>query len=257
VTSSLSESLGGRHPGEWAQTFLATIKKPYTVDNVRAIESWMLKESGGGGGMFNPLNTTQPWPGSTPYNWNGGYPVRNYATWSDGISANATAIQNGYYSAILAALGRGNDPHGVLWALNASPWGTHYPIPLLTAPIPGWSSPTPAPAPPARLETPMGMVMHPRGQGWAIPVPGFNVVLLGAGASMQGDQPNGRTRIWRPNDPLLLERIAQKIAQLQDIAPTVEQIGEAHPGVPNGRGIVSVWDIDGHGDRRPYGGEWS
>jgi hypothetical protein len=50
---------------------------------------------------FNPMDTTEPWAGSTMYNSVG---VRNYATWGDGVSATVATLRNGFYPRLLPLL---------------------------------------------------------------------------------------------------------------------------------------------------------
>ena len=50
--------------------------------------------------------------------------VKNYATYQDGIDANAHALLNGRYTNILDALRAGNSAIAVAQAIQNSPWGT-------------------------------------------------------------------------------------------------------------------------------------
>jgi len=70
---------------------------------------------------FNPLDTTQPWPGSTSYNSVG---VRNYATWDDGVAATVATLRNGYYPDVIAVLNAGGPADRLVVAWANSPWGT-------------------------------------------------------------------------------------------------------------------------------------
>ena len=134
MTRSLAESLGAGHTASgWATDFLTAIGAPANARNVNAVVTWENHESGGGGGQFNPLNTTQTgFSGETPYNSNGGYPVQNYTTYADGIAANAQAFNSGArrglygYDRILAAFNdKGASIGDIFAAINASSWGTH------------------------------------------------------------------------------------------------------------------------------------
>ena len=107
---------------QWAADFLNKIGAPLTQDNIKFMVAWQRAESGGGGGQFNPLNTTQGgYPGESNLNSVG---VKNYQSYADGIDANAKVINNGLYGGILDALRRGNDALGAAAALTSSPWGT-------------------------------------------------------------------------------------------------------------------------------------
>lgn len=86
------------------------------------------------GARFNLLNTTQPWPNSTLFNvLRPGFGVRNYASYADGIHANAHVLQNGYYPELfhalrtndLKALGIGSTPAEDL-PHELRVWGTGY-----------------------------------------------------------------------------------------------------------------------------------
>ena len=92
MTGSLSESLGGNQPNQWAADFLKAIGAPTSNTNLSVVIDWMNHESGGGGGLYNPLNTTLVWPGSTPLNSVG---VQNYQSWKDGIAASAQTFTTG------------------------------------------------------------------------------------------------------------------------------------------------------------------
>lgn len=76
-----------------------------------------------GGAAFNPLNTTQTWPNSTFFNCLHRDPtgvclfgVRNYASFQDGIDANAYVLThtNGIYLALVNAL-KNNDLSSLGW----------------------------------------------------------------------------------------------------------------------------------------------
>jgi hypothetical protein len=51
--------------------------------------------------------------------------VKNYATYQDGIDANAHALMNGRYTNILDALRAGTSATAVAQAIADSPWGTN------------------------------------------------------------------------------------------------------------------------------------
>lgn len=53
----------------------------------------------GGTARFNPWNTTEPWPGATPYNYGkDGKPlVLNYPSARAGIGATLATLRNGHY----------------------------------------------------------------------------------------------------------------------------------------------------------------
>jgi hypothetical protein len=104
---------------KWASDFLTRLGMPVTSENVRAVVAWEKAE--GTKAQFNPLATTRSMPGATNFNKVG---VKNFASYADGIEANARALTNGRYGNILAALQRGNSAVSVAQAIAASPWGT-------------------------------------------------------------------------------------------------------------------------------------
>ncbi|HZR12418.1 MAG TPA: hypothetical protein VFC33_04135 [Acidimicrobiia bacterium] len=108
-------------PGQtqWANDFLTRLGMPVTSENVRAIVAWEKAE--GTKAQFNPLATTRSMPGASNFNSVG---VKNFASYQDGIEANAEALTNGRYPNILAALRRGDSAEAVAQAIASSPWGT-------------------------------------------------------------------------------------------------------------------------------------
>lgn len=86
----------------FATSVLKGIGAPVTGANIRSIEAWAQRE--GGGGTNNPLNTTQPMPGSTTFNSVG---VQNYSSANQGANATIITLENGLYGDILGALKTG------------------------------------------------------------------------------------------------------------------------------------------------------
>jgi hypothetical protein len=120
-TSSGTLNRSGVDSVQWARDFLTKLNMPITSENVRAIAAW--EQAEGTKASFNPLATTQGgFAGETRFNSVG---VKNYATYQDGIDANAHAIMNGRYTNVLDALRAGNSAHAVADAIANSPWGTH------------------------------------------------------------------------------------------------------------------------------------
>lgn len=89
-------------PWLWRFRLLRAIHARGTDQNRRLLGAWARAE--GGTAAFNPLNTTQPWPGATPYNSVG---VRNYPSAPAGIAATAATLVNGHYSGIVDDLRAG------------------------------------------------------------------------------------------------------------------------------------------------------
>lgn len=121
----MSFDLGGASIEQWATDFLFLIGAPVTATNVGTIVQWSNGE--GGGGRFNPLNTTEGGFGGTnlPGNSAG---VKNYPTYESGLDANVQAFVSGLrnhgYQHILDAL-MAQDQAAAFRAINQSPWGTH------------------------------------------------------------------------------------------------------------------------------------
>lgn len=133
MTHSLSQSLGGGSPVAWARDWLTRANFPVTLDNLRVVYSWEYAESGAGGGMWNPLNTTQGgYPGETNANSVG---VKNYVRRDDGLDANARVIRNGFYRDAVSWFANGTNAIATRDAIVRSPWGTKV-LPLLALPGP-------------------------------------------------------------------------------------------------------------------------
>lgn len=81
----------GVEPLSWAQTTLKQGGWPATAENEQSLIAWALLE--GGGGQFNPLNTSQTEPGSSGFNSSA---VQNYTSWDQGVQATVQTINEGY-----------------------------------------------------------------------------------------------------------------------------------------------------------------
>lgn len=109
-------------PFMWRFRLLAAIHARGVWQNRRLLAAWARAEGGSAG--FNPLNTTQPWPGATDYNSVG---VKNYPNGAAGIAATAATLVNGHYNGIVADLRVGKLPAEEIVRRNASEfdtWGT-------------------------------------------------------------------------------------------------------------------------------------
>lgn len=110
---------------DFARSLLKWMALPVSERNLIALIAWQAAE--GGPTMpqakWNPLNTTQPWTGSTQFNSVG---VRNYATENDGLGATARTFKTTGqgYEKILRRLSRSARPRRTLAAVEASGWGT-------------------------------------------------------------------------------------------------------------------------------------
>jgi hypothetical protein len=87
--------------------------------NVLVGVTWI--ESEGSTAANNPLDTTQPWPGSTYYNSVG---VRNYPSVSAGWAATLSTLKNGDYNSLLYELMHPINAEMTIAAIHASPWGS-------------------------------------------------------------------------------------------------------------------------------------
>lgn len=234
MTQSLAESLDGHSPDQWALDFLNAARFPPTPENVRAVVSWEYAESGAGGGMFNPLNTTQGgYVNETDFNSVG---VKNYANYGSGIAANAKVIHNGFYPDVVAAFTYGQDARLTCDKITRSPWGTGF-IRLVGE----------QPTPPTIVRTEMQLIASPHKPTIATRIAAAtwdpanpNIVILTNGASIAHDVPQGgATRSWRP--PVTVG------AHGVGIMPTIDKKGR-----PDGRGIVLQDSAGG-----TFTGEWS
>ena len=84
------------NPIGWKFRLLRSIHGSGYRQNRRLLRAWARAE--GGTARFNPLNTTEPWPGATDYNTVG---VKNYPSGAAGISATAATLVNGHYNGIV------------------------------------------------------------------------------------------------------------------------------------------------------------
>jgi hypothetical protein len=90
-------------PFLWRLRLLAAIHAKGSWQNRRLLGAWARAE--GGTARYNPLNTTQPWPGATDYN---SAHVKNYPSGAAGIAATAATLVNGHYDGIVRDLRAGS-----------------------------------------------------------------------------------------------------------------------------------------------------
>jgi len=194
-------ALPGVSKEQWAGLFLERLNKPVTASNVQAISSWEVAESGDppSAAMWNPLNTTEPWTDSTPFNSfgpGGIYHVQNYVSLDDGLAANVTAITNGRYQAILDNLASGTDARAVCDAVTLSLWGTGY-ITLVAVD----SVPTNVGVEMTLIGSPHAPKIVGRSPAAVWDPNNPNYVVLTNGASIAGDREWGTARLWVPPIP--------------------------------------------------------
>lgn len=109
-------------PRLWKFRVLRAIHARGVKANRELLDAWQRAE--GGSARWNPLNTTEPWPGATSYN---SANVRNYATAGDGIAATAATLGNGFYDGIVRDLQAGRKSAVQIVSDNAHEfdlWGT-------------------------------------------------------------------------------------------------------------------------------------
>lgn len=107
---------GSASQASWVRAELRELGDPRTPANIGSLVAWQNRE--GGGGANNPLNSTEPAPGSTVFN---GVGVQNYPTPGEGVAATAVTLRNGRYGDILAALASGQGLCGQSFA-GLSTW---------------------------------------------------------------------------------------------------------------------------------------
>jgi len=109
-------------PPLWKFRLLRAVHARGVRENRRLLAAWARAE--GGTASYNPLNTTQAWPGATDYNSAG---VKNYPTGAAGIAATAATLTNGRYDGIVADLRAGKKAAAQIVRDNAvefDTWGT-------------------------------------------------------------------------------------------------------------------------------------
>ena len=124
VTASTSIPGGNTYtPSSWAAALLSAGGWPQTPCNLSAVTAWEQAEGGNwqNTARFNPLDTTQPEPGSSAMN---SARVQAYPSWQAGFTATLATLGNGSYGPIRSALAAGTSAQAVADAVAASPWGT-------------------------------------------------------------------------------------------------------------------------------------
>lgn len=106
----------------WIISMLTALGALPTAANIKSITNWIHQETPSWPPLTknNPMNTTQPEPGSKSVNSVG---VQAYPSAAIGINATVTTLENGRYPAIVAALraGRGLSGTGP-WNAELSTW---------------------------------------------------------------------------------------------------------------------------------------
>lgn len=115
---------------DFANDVCAALGAPITEENQEAFTAWTIAEYSDTPiekqARFNPLNTTQPMAGSTPFNtFSTNLHVWNYSDYDTGVTATVRTLLNGLYQPIIDALMAGNDAIRTANAIGNSPWGTN------------------------------------------------------------------------------------------------------------------------------------
>ena len=178
---------------QWARDVLAGLgNKNPTQQQVDFLKGWNISEGGGyapaqGVPSYNPINTSEPAPGSTCQNCALGYHVQNYPNYQTGLAAILKNLQGGYYPDIVAYLrGQPYNSAALVREFNmficgtpdcrAYPYGTYGPAGLANRGagtnriIPGYrppSTPSSLPAPNVPAHAIMHGPVRPGGGGTA------------------------------------------------------------------------------------------
>ncbi len=126
-----------KNPNDFANALLAELGLPDTKQNVTNIVGWESVEGGNWNNTakFNPLNTSQPEPGSQNYNGGNQPGVQSYGSWQEGLNATVSTLQagNNGYPAILSALNTNQSWLNFAGAVQNSSWdANHYGYQLTT-----------------------------------------------------------------------------------------------------------------------------
>jgi len=113
---------------DFAKDILTALKLSATPNRISFLYAWMSGENTQA--KYNPLATT--WnmitvdPKQTNFNFNNGYPVKNYGSKSIGLIATVNTLKNGYYPEIIKYLTLDQNIGVASTALimNLKLWGT-------------------------------------------------------------------------------------------------------------------------------------
>ena len=123
ASSGSTDAVNANPIQQFARDLLAALGDQATPQAVGAIAAWAAGE--GSCARDNPLDTTEPEPGASPFNTlPGGGHVWNYPSWSEGVEATVATLRNGLYPTVLAALADQPSPVSLEAAVRKSPWGT-------------------------------------------------------------------------------------------------------------------------------------
>lgn len=116
-----------RLPALWQHTVLEGIGAPVVTANYVNLTRWQEQEGGTiDGAAFNPFNCGLAMPGSSVLPGNPDN-VQVYANWQTGLAATVSELNSVRYAGIKATLVATATFDTFARAVNASPWGTHFP----------------------------------------------------------------------------------------------------------------------------------
>lgn len=136
-----------KNPTDFANALLGALGEPDTKTNVQNIVGWEISEGGNwhNTASFNPLDTSQPEPGSHVMSGGNVSGVQAYTSWQQGLDATVQTLEAGDYGypGILNALSNSESWTKFTQAVSASSWGGKGNKYLLSFPTPpGSAGPT-------------------------------------------------------------------------------------------------------------------
>jgi hypothetical protein len=118
-------------PIDFAHALLRRLGLPETENNIASLVGLQIQEGGysGNSARFNPMNVTQPAPGSrlAPGFSSKGPQIQAYPDWDTGVEATAKLLSNGLYKGVIASLARSAPPADTLREIAISPYGWYDP----------------------------------------------------------------------------------------------------------------------------------
>ncbi len=122
----MAESAVEREKRSVATQVLKGIGVPVTTLSLNKLLAWFNQEGGNwnNSARYNPLNTTLPAAGAGNTGTQGN--IKVYTSWQQGIAATVKTLQAPAYRKVVASLASGT-AGAFEAAVNASPWGTHFP----------------------------------------------------------------------------------------------------------------------------------
>lgn len=101
------------------EKILEGLGAPVTPENMKFMLAW--RQAEGGGGKYNPFNTTQKMPGAVSINTHG---VKSYQSIEDGVNATIKTLKNGRYDCIVNGLVNDIGAENIAKCESLKTWGT-------------------------------------------------------------------------------------------------------------------------------------